>query len=476
MRQKSQWIYLILLVFFISGIGTIRAQNPSSGSPNRWRVPNSPMGKQISAFMDALDSKELSQIQKYVTEYYAPDVINKFGVDKLAKQLKQYADEFDDLQIIGLMRGDEKSVTITVLSEKNRVEKSFILTISDASSDKIAEISVKEKEALPFTDFKKLHKYLKRQTKKGDFSGAVLVSVKGKTKFEKAYGLASKRFNIPNNTKTKFNIGSLNKLFTATAILQLYEQGLLKLDDPLSKYSTQFPQEIADKVTIRHLLKHQSGWSSYWDNEYFIAHYTGLKTIDEYISFLKDVPLEFEPGSQTHYSNTGYVILGAIIEKITGESYFDYVRANIYNKADMEDTDSYEMDMPIPNLAIGYTKIEGSDKSDFKWESIPVTYSVINCNTEQENRLKKAEERIEEVIIKLALPQDLLQWNKEILKKISTELRKITKPMIIACNKIDVPGAKENFTRLQKEFPDHLLIPCSAESELALKEAAKHGI
>ena len=362
MRYKRQLYYLKLLLILISVNSTIQAQNPHSGEPSRWKVPNSPMGKQISVFMDALDSKELSQIQEYVTANYAPDVINKFGVDKLANQLKQYADEFDDLQIIELRRSDEKSVIITVLSKKNRVEKSFVLTISDVSSHKIAQISVKVEETLPFTDFKKLDKYLKKQTKKGDFSGAVLVSVKGKTKFEKAYGLASKRFNIPNNTKTKFNIGSLNKLFTATAILQLYEQGLLKLDDPLSKYSSQFPQEIADKVTIRHLLKHQSGWSSYWGNEYFKAHFTELRTIDDYISFLKDVPLEFEPGSQQRYSNTGYVILGTIIENITGESYFDYVRVNIYNKSGMKDTDSYEMDIPIPNLAIGYMIMEGSIK------------------------------------------------------------------------------------------------------------------
>jgi len=362
LKHKSKLIYLILLVFFISEIDTIRAQNPPQGEPSRWRVPNSPMGKQISAFMDALDSKELSQIREYVTEYYAPDVINKIGADNIARQLKQYADEFDDLQIIRLMRSDENSAIITVLSPKSGATKAFVLTIGDLSSYMVKDISVKQEEPLPFTNFKQVNKYLKKQTKQGKFSGAVLVSVKGKTKFEKAYGLASKRFNIPNNIKTKFNIGSLNKLFTATAILHLYEQGLLDLDDPLSKYSSEFPVEIANKVTIRHLLKHQSGWGSYWDNEYFNAHFTELRTIDEYISFLKDVPLEFEPGSQTHYSNSGYVILGAIIENITGESYYDFVRENIFERAGMKNTDSYEMDMPVPNLAIGYMNVEGSDK------------------------------------------------------------------------------------------------------------------
>jgi len=362
MRQKSKLIYLILLVFFMSEIDTIRAQNPHQGKPSRWGVPNSPMGKQISAFMDALDSKELSLIRDYVNKNYDPDVFNKIGVDKIARQLKNYADEMEDLQIIEMMRSDHKSATITVLSAKNGIKKSFLLTVSDVSSYKMAEISIKKREPLPFTDFKKLDKYLKKQTKQDKFSGAVLVSVKGKIKFKKAYGLASKRFNVPNNTKTKFNIGSLNKLFIAMSILQLYEQGLLDLDDPLSKFSSEFPTDIANKVTVRQLLKHQSGWSSYWDNDYFKAHFTELRTINDYILFLKDIPLEFEPGTQTRYSNSGYVILGAIIEKLTGKLYYDYVRESIFNKAGMKNTDSYEMDMPVSNLAIGYTKIEGSQK------------------------------------------------------------------------------------------------------------------
>lgn len=360
MRQKSQLINLILLVFFISEIGTIQAQNPHPGEPSRWGVPNTPMGKQISAFMDALDSKELSAIREYVTKHYATDIVKKEGLNKIASQLKQFADEFDDMQIVELMRDNPISAVITVVSPKNGAKKTFELIIDDVASYKMAKISVKKEEPLPFTNLKKLDKYLKKQTKQGNFSGAVLVSVKGKTKFEKAYGLASKRFDFPNNTKTKFNIGSLNKLFTATAILQLYEKGLLDLDDPLSKHSSEFPSEIADKVTIRHLLKHESGWESYWDNEYYKAHFTELRTIDDYISFIKDEPLEFEPGSQARYSNTGYVILGAIIEKITGKSYYDYVRENIYKKAGMKNSDSYEMDMPIPNLAIGYTNFGGS--------------------------------------------------------------------------------------------------------------------
>jgi len=360
MRQTCHLIFLVLILIFSQS--SIQAQAHHSGKQSKWGAPNTPMGKQISAFMDALESNDRAYIKEYVNKHYAPDIVKKMGVDNIARQLKDYADEFEDLHIIGLERSNEKSATITVLSEKNKVKRTFSLVVTDVTSYLLAEISVKEEEKLPFSDYKKLDKYLKKQTKKGEFSGAVLVSVKGKIKFEKAYGLASKRFNIKNNKNTKFNIGSLNKLFTATAIMQLYERGLVDLDDPISKFSSEFPADIADKVTVRHLLKHESGWSSYWDNEYFNAHYTELKTIDAYISFIKNIPLEFEPGTQSQYSNTGYVVLGAIIEKVTGKSYYDYVKENIFEKLGMKNTDSYEMDMPVPNLAIGYTKIEGSHK------------------------------------------------------------------------------------------------------------------
>jgi len=160
---------------------------------------------------------------------------------------------------------------------------------------------------------------------------------------------------VLNKIDTKFNIGSLNKFFTGVAVLQLVEKDLLKLDDPLSKYLSGFPQDIADKITIRYLLQHKAGWGAYWENAYYLAHWPELRTLDDYMAFIKDIPVDFEPGTRQQYSNTGYEVLGMVIEKVTGKSYYDYVRENVYKSAGMTGTDTYEKDGLVENLAIGYT-------------------------------------------------------------------------------------------------------------------------
>lgn len=208
---------------------------------------------------------------------------------------------------------------------------------------------------VPFTNVEELERYLEKQTAHNKFSGVVLIAKDGVPLFQKAYGVASKRFKVPNKTDTKFNIGSINKVFTSVATMQLLEKGKLTLDDLINKYLPDFPREVADKITIRHLLQHRSGMGHYWDNEKYKANWSRLRTVDDYIDIIKDEPLHFEPGTNQQYSNSGYEVLGAIIEKVSGQNYYDYIRENIYKPAGMMNTDSYEMDIPVENLAIGYT-------------------------------------------------------------------------------------------------------------------------
>ncbi len=187
------------------------------------------------------------------------------------------------------------------------------------------------------------------------FSGTVLIARGEEVLFEKAYGYADKRFNVPNTIDTIFNIGSLNKRFTRIAILQLLQQGLLSLDDLVGKHLPDFKEEIASKVTIRHLLTFTSGLGDYF-NDKFNRSIGNLRTLDNFVDLFIDDPLQFEPGERRLYSNAGYVVLGKIIEAISGMDYYDYIRKNIYEPAGMIHSDHYELDRPIPNLATGYTK------------------------------------------------------------------------------------------------------------------------
>ncbi|MFW9907600.1 MAG: serine hydrolase domain-containing protein [Candidatus Thorarchaeota archaeon] len=187
------------------------------------------------------------------------------------------------------------------------------------------------------------------------FSGSVLIAKGEKVLFEKAYGYACKRFNVKNTIETIFNIGSLNKQFTKIAILQLHQKGLLEFDDLVGKHIPDFKDEIASKVTIRHLLTFTSGLGDYFGDRFRNSNWN-LRTLDDFVELFIDEPLQFEPGKTRLYSNAGYVVLGKIIEAVSGLDYYDYIRRNIYEPAGMTHSDHYELDMPIPNLATGYTR------------------------------------------------------------------------------------------------------------------------
>jgi CubicO group peptidase (beta-lactamase class C family) len=189
------------------------------------------------------------------------------------------------------------------------------------------------------------------------FSGAVLLAKDGEVLYAKAYGMANKDFDAPNRVDTKFNLGSMNKMFTSVAIAQLVERGKLSYEDPLSKFLPAFPTpEDAKKIKIKHLLTHTSGLGSYFNQKFQKSSRALYRTVDDLMKLVKNERLQFEPGTKWAYSNTGMLVLGAVIEKVTGQDYFEYIRENVYRPAGMTSSDSYELDRVNPNLAVGYDK------------------------------------------------------------------------------------------------------------------------
>jgi CubicO group peptidase (beta-lactamase class C family) len=187
------------------------------------------------------------------------------------------------------------------------------------------------------------------------FSGAVLLAKGDRVIFSGAYGQANKDFGAPNTAETRFNLGSMNKMFTAVAVLQLAERGKLRLDDPLAKFVPDFPSpEAAKKIRIEHLLTHTSGLGSYFNDAFFRASRARYRTVDEMMELAAGDSLAFEPGTRWSYSNTGMLVLGKVIEAASGQDYFSYVRDNIYGPAGMTRSDSYELDYVNDNLAVGY--------------------------------------------------------------------------------------------------------------------------
>jgi len=211
---------------------------------------------------------------------------------------------------------------------------------------------------------KELNTYFEQATATDAFSGAVLVANNGQPIFAKAYDLANKTANTPNRTDTKFNLGSMNKMFTAVAIAQLAERGRLSFTDTVGKLLPDYPNKaVAEKVTIHQLLTHTSGMGNY-QNETYSANLNKMKTVPDLLPLFANDPLAFEPGTKLQYSNAGYALLGLIIEKASGQSYFDYVKEHIFKPAGMVNTDSYEKDKDVPNLAVGYMRMNDKGMPD----------------------------------------------------------------------------------------------------------------
>lgn len=196
----------------------------------------------------------------------------------------------------------------------------------------------------------------------GRFAGAALIARNGKPVLAAAYGLSDREHKMPNKLGTRFRIGSMNKMFTATATLQLVQAGKLGLNDSLGRYLTDYPnKDLAAKVTIYHLLTHTGGTGDIFGPE-FQAHRLELRTLDDYVKLYGSRPLRFEPGSKWEYSNYGFILLGLVVETVSGQNYYDYVRDHVYKPAGMTSSGSEPEDQAIRDRSVGYTRMGGGSE------------------------------------------------------------------------------------------------------------------
>jgi len=221
-----------------------------------------------------------------------------------------------------------------------------------ATSTPVAASTSTTPTAKPFPNAAQIDAYLTHLNASGVLSGSVLVAQNGML-FAKGYGLADKDTHIANTPQTRFRIGSITKQFTAMGILILQERGKLHVSDHLCLYIADCPQDW-QPITLAHLLTHSSGIPDYTNFPDFVATWTQPTTPEELISRFKNMPLEFTPGSRFRYSNSGYILLGYIIERVSGESYASFLQDNIFRPLKMYNT-GYDVAYPtLPQHATGY--------------------------------------------------------------------------------------------------------------------------
>lgn len=205
---------------------------------------------------------------------------------------------------------------------------------------------------VPVQDIRAL---VKRHAELDLFSGTVIVADHGKVIYSDAYGDANKDHRIPNRLNTSYNIGSIGKTFTAVAIMQLVEAGKLQLDDKLVKFMPEFPFPEKETITIQQLLNHSSGLGDYMEHEDYKRKMSSIETIADILPLIHAQKPLFPAGERFGYSNSGMVVLGAIIEKLSGLSYPDYLQRHIFKPAGMTDSRLAQEHEVLANRSIGYT-------------------------------------------------------------------------------------------------------------------------
>jgi D-alanyl-D-alanine carboxypeptidase len=233
--------------------------------------------------------------------------------------------------------------------------------------------------------------YISSQTEQGLFRGSVLVGIEGKIVFEKGYGFADEEWNARNTPTTKFRIASLTKQFTAACILLLQERHLIDVKDPISKYVSDLPESWRE-ITLHQLLTHTSGIPNYAEMPRVdrVLNRTGA-TPRDLIEVAATKPLEFKPGTQLHYTNTGYVLLGLVIEKVSGLSYGDFFQKNIFMPLGMKSSGYDVQSAILPERASGYMREKGQVvNADFIDMSIPNAAGSIYSTVEDLYRWNEA--------------------------------------------------------------------------------------
>ena len=206
--------------------------------------------------------------------------------------------------------------------------------------------------------------YLKPFAETGNLSGTVLVARGGRVLFRQSYGMASYELQVPNSTETRYHIASVSKPFTATAILQLQEQGRLSVSDPVSRFVPDFPN--GERITLNNLLIHTSGIHEINDLDDYDTFARSPHTIQQLVAKVAGLPLDFPPGTKTAYSNSNYELLALVVEKASGESYEDYLRKHIFEPVGMQNSGADgDATRVIPSLASGYLPagISGYEKA-----------------------------------------------------------------------------------------------------------------
>jgi CubicO group peptidase (beta-lactamase class C family) len=353
-------------LLLVAPLALVLAASPAS-------FPDTDPGRRAAAYLEAFNSGDETRLRQFLTTQFSAEAQARRPLDERLAMHRQLLKEHGRLTPVRVLDSGEDHVRVTFDTQHgDRLVIDFEceprppyalaglrLEVGSPGDEGSAEppsgSAMSEPEAV-----RAWSTQLDSLAHADAFSGAALLARGDSILVCRAWGDASRERHVPNRPDTKFNLGSINKIFTKLAIGQLVEQGKIKLDDTIDRYLADYPREAASRVTVRQLLEHRSGIGNIFGDAYDRADRSKLRRVSDWIPLFRDQPLAFEPGTKQQYSNGGYVLLGAIIEKVSGEDYYGYMRRHVYEPLGMKDTDHYASDQGMANLAAGYTKEDGA--------------------------------------------------------------------------------------------------------------------
>ncbi len=339
-------------------------------------IPKTKSGLLLTEWLSVFAAGDQTRYQTFFKENYTADLLDKgYGAEWLAdRQARRFVDT-KKYNLKKIESSTNNETTVLAQADLTGLWFRISLKLDSLQLQKIADYTAQripppEKYSQLSTEelTKKLSAFLDHLTREDAFSGSVMIAKNDKPVFQKSYNYANKGYAVLNNNNTKYNLASIGKIFTAIAINQLVEKKQVALKDTIGKFLKDYPnKQVSSQVTIHHLLTHTSGLGDMHGAGY-ICKKGVLREVADYFSLFENDSLQFNPGEKCQYSNAGYIILGAIIEKASGENYFDYIMNHIFKPTGMVNTDFYEADIDIPNRATGYTNFKDLGNDNFEFE------------------------------------------------------------------------------------------------------------
>lgn len=398
--QKGKVLCIISMIFLVAVFLLINTQlslsaysselhNREEGPPVESKsaqneantvFPGSEVGKRAEAFWKAFEKADRARLTEFFRISLPAEKLREVSAEERAGRLLGLRQRLGEIKAVKILNPGPQAIEIFAISSQQEMFKISLafevrnegqgknyflkgLQVDEASPQDLAPPlpPMSLSQAL-----QEIEKEIGRVVAEDKFSGVVLIASDFKPVFFKAYGYASKEFASPNQLNTRFNLGSINKIFTKIAVAQLVEKGQLSLDDKLGKFLPDYPNaEAREKVTVRHLVNMTSGIGDFFGSEFRATPKDFIRHNRDFLRFFAAKPLAFEPGSREMYSNGGYVVLGEIISVVSGMDYYEYVRKNIFEPAGMKDSDWFEADAVVENVAEGYTRqVDNQEKRE----------------------------------------------------------------------------------------------------------------